>query len=409
MLALVRSINHPEYRQRLSERLGWLPRQFNPGGIVIHGASVGEVLALKPFIERCLSQFEHLPITVTTFTPTGSAQVKKLFGKRVQHCYLPLDIWPCSSLFLKKLSPKAIVIMETELWPNLITQASKLGIKQLLINGRISDKSFGSYQRFSPLVAPSLKKFDQIQAQSKENAQRFIALGARPEACMAAGNLKFDIKVGADVERKQADIASLLPSNRPILLLASSHEGDEQLALHAFQLIEQQCENPLLIIVPRHPERFDKVATLLSSQNISFQRRSEAQIVAGDTKVWLMDSLGELMAVFNFADTIIMGGTFSTIGGHNPLEPALFKKPIITGSDMANFKEIHQLLSNANGVVTLADENIAVQLSERVSQLFADNKLAAEIGENAYQVVQQNQGATDTALAELAQLIQSKN
>ncbi|WP_448212514.1 lipid IV(A) 3-deoxy-D-manno-octulosonic acid transferase [Colwellia sp. MEBiC06753] len=408
LAALIRSFKNKAYRQRLNERLGIITQRIQTGGIIIHAASVGEVLALKPFIEHCLSQFHQLPITVTTFTPTGSAQVKKLFSKKVQHCYLPLDIWPCTSFFLYKFKPKAIVVMETELWPNLAAQAHNKNIKQLLINGRISDSSFGNYQRLSALIAPCLKAFDQVLAQSQTNADRLIALGAPTAKCQVAGNLKYDLSISADVVAKQQQLAEFLPTSRPCWLLASSHDGDEKLILTAFQQVLNTTPETLLIIVPRHPERFNAVEHLIKQQNFRYQKRSNEQSVTSDTQVWLMDSLGELMAAYHFATVVTIGGTFSTIGGHNPLEPALYKKPIIVGDDMANFKEIAQLLSEHNAMLTLPTSDIVEisnTLASRVTKLINSPELAQTLGTNAYNIVKQNQGSSLKAIQALRNLL----
>ncbi|WP_235938874.1 3-deoxy-D-manno-octulosonic acid transferase [Thalassotalea algicola] len=405
----MRSINHPAYRKRLGERLGFIPRHFKPKGIVIHAASVGEVLALKPFIEQCLVDFAQYSITVTTFTPTGSAQVQKLFGDKVQHCYIPLDIWPCSYLFLRRLQPKALVMMETELWPNLIDQATRAQTKLLLVNGRISNKSLPRYQKLSALISPCLKQFDQVLAQSEDNAERLVKLGASPTSCSSAGNLKYDLTLGRDIKSKQKHLAELLPNNRPIWLLASSHSGDEELILSSYQTIKSKLPNCLLIIVPRHPERFDNVAKIISQHQFSCQRRSTNEKVSEETQVWLMDSLGELMAVLGLTDVVTMGGTFSNIGGHNPLEPALFKKPVIVGNDMSNFTEVYQQLKSIGGIVTLpkySDSNSLKQaLAEKVTTLIQNPESAQTLGENAYKVVLQNQGATQRCINVLTQLL----
>lgn len=409
LLALVRSFNHPAYRHRLGERLGLVPSNFKRGGIVIHGASVGEILALKPFINECLQAFNDVPITVTTFTPTGSEQVQKIFGDRVQHCYLPLDIWPCSTGFLNALQPSALVVMETELWPNLVAQAKQRGTKLLLINGRISDKSIGRYEKFSALIRPCLARFDQVLAQSELNQQRLIHLGANAETCHNVGNLKYDIKAGADTAQKYQVLSPLLNVERPIWLLASSHEGDEAIALAAYRTIAKQYPDLLLVVVPRHPERFDKVVNVMQQQQISVQRRSDNLPISANTQVCVMDSLGELLAAYQFADIVTIGGTFSHIGGHNPLEPALYQKPIIVGADMANFVEVHQQMSDQQGLITLAktndDDALSQALAEQVVTLLGDESTAAKLGRNAYQVVQANQGCCERTFAALNALL----
>lgn len=415
LLALVvRSKNNPDYRARLSERLGLFPTPNRQGGIIVHAASVGEVIALKSFIEQLLQTNSELPITVTTFTPTGSAQVKKLFGDRVQHGYLPIDVFFASKLFLHRLKPKLMIFMETELWPNLISQCANNNIKLLLVNGRLSKNSLKSYRKVSALIAPCVQRFDHILCQSQDNVEHYLQLGAKSNRTSNSGNLKFDISLNNDIQAKQNELAELLSpakqSNRPIWLVASTHEGDEALVLASYQKLVARQPDLLLVIVPRHPERFDVVAKLCSKQGLSTVRRSTNNQV-NDENIWLLDSLGELMAACSLADIITMGGSFSHIGGHNPLEPALFKKPILVGSDMSNFKEITQQLLRNSALIQLdADTQQAAgqceELTDKLLALLTDKNKQIELGENAYQVVLANQGASKRSIEKVQKLMQ---
>ena len=257
LLALIiRSFNNTQYRQRLSERLGFFPQSKNTNisaknGIVIHAASVGEVIALTPLVEQLIQTYQHLPITITTFTPTGSAQVTKQFGQRVHHALLPLDIYPCTSLFLSRLQPKIMVFMETELWPNLISQCAKSHIKLLLINGRLSANSMKSYKKISALIKPALQRFDSILCQSQDNLDNFLTLGAFPDKCQVSGNVKFDISINDETRDKQKTLQDLLVEKRPIWLVASTHQGDEEIALKAYAIIQAVFPQLLLVLVPR--------------------------------------------------------------------------------------------------------------------------------------------------------------
>lgn len=413
LLALLfRSISNPKYRQRLSERLGFFPKDSNAqtnkkGGIIIHAASVGEVIALTPFVEKLLQQYSHLPITITTFTPTGSAQVEKQFGSRVQHGFLPLDIYPCTELFLARLQPKLMIFMETELWPNLISQCANKKIKLLLINGRLSANSMKSYQKISFLIQPALSYFDKILCQSQDNLNNYIQLGAHTEQCLMSGNLKFDISLNASTHEKQTKLIKLLSTHRQLWLVASTHQGDEEITLTAFKAIKKIFPQLLLVLVPRHPERFSSVAKLCASQGYSLAKRSENTIVT-EQDIWLLDTLGELMAAYALADIVTMGGSFSHIGGHNPLEPALFKKPIITGSDMSNFTEILTQLKQNQGIVQLSSikqHDVSQQLAKAVINLLEDNDAATLLGSQAHQVVLKNQGASARTLAQVQELL----
>lgn len=424
ILLLVRSKNNRAYRQRLIERLGFFPKQIDAkpitkGGILVHAASVGEVIALKSFIDALLTTYPNTPITITTFTPTGSEQVKKLFSDKVQHGYLPLDIYPCTQLFLHRLQPKLVIFMETELWPNLVSQCVNKEIKLLLINGRLSTKSLRSYQKIKALITPCLNSFDKILTQSQENLTHFTQLGTQPSLCTNVGNLKFDISINADMQKKQQELKQLISgeksaetlvknsAQRKIWLIASTHEGDETIALNAFSELLKEFPQLLLVIVPRHPERFEQVAQLCHQQGFSLARRSEKTLVT-DQQIWLLDSLGELMAGFALSDIVTMGGSFSHIGGHNPLEPALFKKPIIVGADMSNFSEVLQQLLQENALIQLTQDEPEKQLVNAISSLLKQPEQQISLGEQAHNAVLTNQGASEKTLSQVQLLLPPK-
>ena len=408
---ILRSHNHPAYRQRLAERLGFVSKSFKSHGIIVHAASVGEVIAITPFIDKLLNEQPNTPITITTFTPTGSAQVMKTFDGRVQHCYLPLDLFPCTWLFLKALKPQALVLMETELWPNLIAQCQQQHIKLQLINGRLSDKSMVSYQKLDWLIRPCLQRFDSILTQSEDNQKNFLILGADAQKCQVSGNLKFDLHINPDVELKQKALKEFIKDERPIWLVASTHPGDENLVLSSFKSLKKTHDNLLLILVPRHPERFESIFQLCQQQGFQTVKRSEQTNVNADNDIWLIDTLGELLAACSLADIVTMGGSFSTVGGHNPLEPALFKKAIVVGPDMANFRKVMEQLNLKNGIeqlntnVSSSSAEHSLALSQAVQQLLTDEDKRITLGENAHQVVRENQGASARSLEVLNQLL----
>lgn len=402
LVFLIRSINHKEYRQRLSQRFGWVPSHLKSGGIIVHAASVGEVIAVTPFVEQLLIKYPDLPITVTTFTPTGSAQVIKSFSNRVQHCYLPLDISFCVHLFFKLLKPKAVVLMETELWPTLIQRCYKSDLKLLLINARLSEKSLKSYKKLSWLITPALNKFSAILCQSGDNAQNFIDMGAKSELVQTSGNLKYDIAITKAMEDKISELKEYVDSERKLIVVGSTHQGEEQQMLDALKDLKTTQPDLLMAIVPRHPERFSSVVQLCQEQGFNTVQRSTKQPVTTDTDVWVIDTLGELFACYALSDICIVAGSFSDVGGHNPLEAALFAKPIVVGTNMANFKDMNHKLLDANGIVQLAsNQDLAVQLDK----LLQDNEKANALGENALSVVLANQGATQKSITSLAFLI----
>lgn len=409
LLALLfRSISNPQYRKRFSERFGFIPAPYKKNGIIVHAASVGEVIALTPLIEQLLQTYPELPITLTTFTPTGSAQVKKQFSSRVQHCFLPLDIFPCTQIFLTRLQPKLMIFMETELWPNLINQCANKQIKLLLINGRLSANSMKSYNKISPLITPTLNNFDKILCQSQDNLLNFIKLGASNDRCFVSGNLKFDISINTSILDKQAQLKMLLPEHRQLWLVASTHQGDEEIALTAFKQIKNHFPTLLLVLVPRHPERFNSVEKLCLSHDLTLVKRSE-NIPVESQDIWLLDTLGELMPAYSLADIVTMGGSFSHIGGHNPLEPALFKKTIVVGSDMSNFTDVLKQLKQLQGIVQLPVNQTSAgqssQLAKMIISLLQDASKAELLGKQAHQVVINNQGASERTLSQVQELM----
>jgi len=403
LVLVIRSRNHPEYRQRLSERLGLNRGKLKPTDIVLHAASVGEVLALKPLVHSLQNNHPELSITFTCFTPTGSAQIEKLFGNSVQHCYLPLDTWPCTSLFLNAIKPSAIIFMETEIWPNLLHQCDNRRIKTLIINGRLSNRSLPKYQKLHRLITPSLNLLADIYCQSKENQENFRSLAVKRDKCKNVGNLKFDIKINTQLKQKIEELAPLVDANRRLLLLASSHKGDEARFIKHYTALKQDFPDLLMGIVPRHPERFDAVAQLCQEHQLQVARRSERKSPSQADDVWLVDTLGELLAISSFASIVVMGGSFSSIGGHNPLEPALFKKPVIVGPDMSNFTEIMQQLEQVDGVVKTTGQD--EDLYNTINQLMKNEQSISAIGEHAFSVVQNNQGATEKTRQRIVELI----
>lgn len=407
LLLLVRSRSNKTYRQRLNERFGFLKGQYKKDGIVIHAASVGEVLALRNLVEELLITYPNIPITFTTFTPTGSEQVKKLFGERVQHCYLPLDIFFSTHLFLSKIRPQVIIFMETELWPNLVAQAKYKNIKLLLVNGRISSASINSYKKMRWLIAPCLQRFDKILSQSADNHANFLALGATSKQRQISGNLKYDMVMSSEITVKQAELAGYIPKNKILWIMASTHEGDEEIAFSALKNIHKKHPEVLLAIVPRHPERFGKVIEMAQAANFSTKIRSKKESLDESTQVWVIDTLGELMSLYGLADIVSIGGSFSHIGGHNPLEPAWFNKPIIVGPNMENFHDILQQMLDAQGLIQLHDEAPASkQLSATISHLIKCPNEAKKFGKKAHKIVMLNQGALVNTLEEIANHIQ---
>ena len=398
---VVRSRQQKAYRQRLGERCGLAPSvgTNKPSSIVVHGASLGEITALKPFVDQALATFASLPVTVTSFTPAGSQQVQQLWGTRVQHCYLPLDNPIAGALFLRRLKPVAMVFMETELWPNLIAQAHARHIPLLLVNARLSQKSVRAYQKFAGLMAPAVQRFSRILAQSHEDCARFIAVGAHPMQCVASGNLKYDIQP-SPATLQTLDALKPLVAKRKVWVIGSSHKDEEQLLLDVACALCERIPELLIVWAPRHRERFTSMVEQLQTCGLSVVRRSTQQVPSPQTQVWLVDTLGELLAFYGIANVCTVAGSFGQAGGHNPLEPALFSVATTVGPNMRNAAAITAGLLAAGGLIQHANA-LAHTLVDDIAPLLQHPHIAAQLGANAGQVVLANQGATSQAIAQL--------
>lgn len=386
---VIRAIKSPSYRGRWGERFGL--SRLQPTDLLIHSVSMGETLAAIPLINKLMEQYPKLTVTVTTTSPTGSAEVTKAFGGRVQHCYLPFDLPWCVARFINQVQPKQCIIMETELWPNLVHQAKRRGIKLMLANARLSEKSAKQYQQRPKLSTPMLQALDVIAAQSNQAAKRFIALGVEPGKVKVCGSLKFDLAVG----QQHIDKATLLRNQwqrveTPIWVAGSVHPGEFDIMLTAHKQLLTRFPEALLVMVPRHPEQFDVAANRIKSAGFNLARRSEGDEVSIDTQVLLGDTMGELLSFYAAADQAFVGGTLIPNGGHNPLEPAALGLPVYVGPNHWDFAEITLMLKQAGalGVVESADD-LVLQLLDK----FDDNAAYLKIRQAGLKVVAENKGA----------------
>ncbi len=392
----LRSRKAPAYAKRIGERFALTLPEFKQGGIWLHAVSVGESIAAAPVVKALQQQYPDLPITVTCMTPTGSERIQSLFGDSVQHCYLPYDLPLASKRFLQRLQPRLAIVMETELWPNHINQCARLNIPVVLANGRLSERSARGYGRFPKLVAPMLKQISALAVQSEIEAQRFIELGARPETVIVTGSIKYDLRVADDVPKQaQALREQWHASQRPIWIAASTHEGEDAQILAAHQLLLQQFPQALLILVPRHPERFASVHALCLEQGLQVQRRSTQALVSAEQQVLLGDTMGELMLLYAVADVALVGGSLIKHGGHNMLEPIALAKPTLTGPHYFNFLDIAQQLLDAGALLEVAGVQ---QLAQRVAELWRNPTLVEDMCAAGQQVLQRNQGALQRLL-----------
>ncbi len=389
-----RSKADPAYRQRFSERLAWqtMPMAAR-GGVVVHAVSMGEVVAAIPLIKKLMAQNPKLPITVTCTTPTGSERIKAAFGDSVYHCYLPFDTPGAVKRFLNKLQPQMLVLLETELWPNLIWQAHARQIVVQVVNARLSAKSAKGYHRFALLVRPMLARIHAVYCQDPASMARFLTLGAQAQT---VGNLKFDMQIAPNLQERALVLAEQwqLGSNffgRPVLVAGSTHAGEDEQVLAAFQQILAQVPTALLILVPRHPDRFEQVSQLIRQVGFRQVRRSEDGQVTADIQVLLGDTMGELMLWYQLADLIFIGGSLIPRGGHNPLEAMCLAKPVISGRHVFNFAEVYENLQQVAGVVWADD---AASLADVVIDLFGNNSNRQQLANAGFALYQQHGGAT---------------
>ncbi|MFJ2283682.1 lipid IV(A) 3-deoxy-D-manno-octulosonic acid transferase [Pseudomonas sp. NPDC087803] len=401
----LRSRKAPAYAKRIGERFSCGMPPLQPGGIWVHAVSVGESIAAAPMIRALLQRYPQLPITVTCMTPTGSERIQALFAgePRIQHCYLPYDL-PCAAArFLDRAQPKLAVIMETELWPNHIHQCAKRGIPVALANGRLSERSARGYGRFSKLTAPMLAEMSFFAVQTEAEAQRFRDLGARPQTVEVTGSIKFDLTIDPQLLQRANELRGQWKAlERPVWIAASTHEGEDEVVLSAHRRLLANYPNALLILVPRHPERFNSVFELCQREGFATVRRSSAGNVEADTAVLLGDTMGELLFLYALADSAFVGGSLVPNGGHNLLEPAALAKPVISGPHLFNFLDIAAQLREAGA---LAEVDDAEGLAVAVQRLFELPRDAQRMAEAGLAVMRRNQGALQRLLDGLDRLI----
>jgi 3-deoxy-D-manno-octulosonic-acid transferase len=396
----------PAYRSRWRERLALGYRRGTlKNSVWIHAVSVGETLAAAPLIEALLARFPETPLVVTTTTPTGSERVRALFGERVTHVYCPWELPGAYRRFLRAFDPKLVAVMETELWPNLCAAAEHHGAALVLMNGRLSEKSFRGYARLPALVRPMLARFNVLAVQTAVEAERFAALGAPRERIRINGSIKFDLTLEASLRTRATALRERF-GQRPVWIAASTHAGEEEILLAAHRRLLNTWPEALLVLVPRHPERFGEVAALAGSRGFAVARRSAGQPVTAEVGVYLGDTMGELLALFGACDVAFVGGSLVPVGGHNLLEPAAWGVPVLSGPELHNFAAIADLLSEAQALGVVRDE---AELARRLAQLLADAGERRRLGEAAAAVVAANRGALQRGLTIFSSLWPSRS
>ena len=387
---LLRSRKAPAYRKRWGERYGFCKGKVVPQGILLHSVSVGETLAAVPLVRALRHHYPDLPITVTTMTPTGSERVRSAFGDDVYHVYLPYDLPGSVNRFLKTVDPKLVIIMETELWPNLISKLHQRKIPFIIANARLSERSAAGYQKLGSFVKTMLQKITLIAAQNQEDGERFIELGLKRSHLHVTGSLKFDISVTPELAARAVALRRQWAAHRPVWIATSTHEGEEAIILETHKKLLTQFPQLLLILVPRHPERFPKAEQLTREAGLKYTLRSTDAVPDAQTQVVIGDTMGELMLLYGIADLAFVGGSLVERGGHNPLEAAAHAIPVIMGPHTFNFKNICAKLDQAEGLITVTDSE---SMATAIASLLNDEDYRRYYGRHAVEVLHENQGA----------------
>ena len=397
---LWRGIRNRGYRENLRERWGF-GRRVAPGGVWLHAVSVGEVQACAPLVGALRRSHPQLPLTVTTFTPTGAARARALFGDVAEVRYVPFDLPGAVRRFFRRVEPRLAVIFETELWPNLYRECRRRRVPLVLASARISERSLGRYRRLGALFTDAVSSAAIVAAQGAGDAARFKALGASPESTHVTGNIKFDFELPAGLAERGRRLRRVYAARRALWVAGSTHEGEEAAVLEAQRLVRSRHAQALVVIAPRHPARFDAVAALLTTAGVACVRRSDGEDAAGaaDAEVLLLDSLGELLEFYAAADVAFVGGSLVPVGGHNLLEPAALGVPVLTGPNNFNGAEVARLLT-ARGAASIVAN--AAELGARVSALLGDAAERERIGTLGRDCVEASRGA----LARLLELIE---
>lgn len=392
------------------ERLGVIPPSARGVRTLwLHCASVGEVQAARPLIEALGERWPGHRLVITTMTATGAERVLALAGSRhdsgsegeVSHHFVPLDFPGAARRFVARLQPDLAIFFETELWPNLLAACDRAGVPVAVVNGRLSSRAFQGYRRLRPLMAEALSHVAWLAAKSEADARRYADLGMAPARTTVVGSLKFDIGTGGEVCEVSERLRTRLGS-RPVWVAGSTHPGEDEQVLGAHACLLERLPDALLVLVPRHPRRFDDVAALCRQAGLTLARRSRDEWPGDDTAVYLGDTMGELLVLYGSADLAFVGGSLVPIGGHNLLEPAAVGTPVLTGPALANFEDVAEAMRGAGALVEVDD---AGALAAELLRLFGDRQERQRLAEVGREVVAANRGALARTLAGLEGLM----
>lgn len=387
----IKGRQYPAYRKRWKEHFSLFKSPRVNKTIWIHAVSVGESLVAVPIIKRLLSEYPDYAIVVTTTTPTGAERIQSLLGESIIHLYSPYDLPWVVNRFIEKINPKLTIIMETELWPNFIYYSKKRKVPVVVVNARLSARSADNYSRLPiPTNRLLIKPITHLACQNKGDAERFIKLGAHEDKVSVTGSIKFDLRLPDNLDAKTQAIFKPWLDARPFIWVAgSTHVGEDEIVLSAHRLMLDAGINSKLIIVPRHPERFDSVSELIEQRGFKLAKRSESQSLSMSDEVFLCDSMGELMYCYHASDVAFVGGSLIERGGHNPLEPAALRKPVLSGKNIFNFDDVFKTMVESGGAKLINEDNLHRVLID----LSKDETLRKKMGKAGANVVESNRGA----------------
>ncbi len=396
---LLRSRRAPDYRRRMGERFAIFSTEgLSPEKpkIWVHAVSVGETIAAAPVVEALLSEYPNHQLVITTTTPTGSERVRALFGQRVFHVYAPWDLPGATVRFIEAIQPSLLLLMETELWPNMIHHAARHGCPILLANARLSERSARGYGRIPGLTQSMLSKLSFVACQSAADRERFVDLGLAAERIRTTGSIKFDITLEDPLRGRAEELrAAYRADERFVLVAASTHPGEDEQILAAFTGVLEQYPQSLLVLVPRHPERFDAVCQQVSDAGFNVARRSAQVDPDVDINVVVGDTMGELVLLLSLSGVAIVGGSLVEHGGHNVLEAAAWGVPVVTGPHMFNFAEISELMVAAGAMIQLQDPQ---DLGQSLLDLLSEPARLEQMGRAGLEVIAANRGARQQLL-----------
>ena len=397
-----RGLKDQGWTSRWRERFAFYREPTPTGGVVVHAASVGEINAASPLVAALLRDMPEVPVTLTTFTPTGSRRARELFGLKVRHLFVPIDLPGAARRLFRHVQPRLLIVMETEIWPNLFAAARQAGVPVIMSNARLSASSMSGYRKVRPLIAHALGGLAWVGAQTRKDRDRLVSLGAPSQRTTVSGNIKFDLPVSATLEQEATALRAEWGPDRPVLTAGSTRPGDETVLLSAFGQIRQQYPDTLMILAPRHPERFAEAAASVRNAGYSVSLRSEGNEGAADTDCLIVDTLGELMRYYACSDVAFVGGTFADIGGHNLLEPAALGKPVLFGPHTENVDAIARELESCGGGRRLHTES---DLVESLAEWFEDETKRRAAGLAAKKRVESGRGAVEQNMDRVRDII----